>query len=249
MWSLYYAFLCIWPYTDHIGRVYDPKTPEGQEAGHDLASGFCLVVFAFKGDLDHLTKAWGLRSYGSQFPCQWCPCGRKQVAPLMKLNYFGSDAEWKDKFYSVSEWRNVYTSFFYIFEMQFITHHNIQPDELHVMHLGTSMYMLGSVLSMLVTMILDDSIETNMEHVWDMISDYYIKNSVITQYTNIDLNMFQSDGAKKMPKLSGKGAEIKDLVPALLHVWKELRDHTLFEHQLVESMLQAQCAIQDILAE
>ena len=83
----------------------------------------------------------------------------------MRFNYFGSDAEWKDKFYTVNEWRSVYTSLFCMFELQFITLHNIEPDELHVAHLGTSMYMLGSVLSMLVTMILEDSVETNLEHV------------------------------------------------------------------------------------
>ena len=61
--------------------------------------------------------------------------------------------------------------------------------------------------------------------------------------------MFKPDGKKKMPKLPGKGAEVKDLVPALLHVWKELSDHSCFQHQLVENMLQAQCVLQGILSE
>ena len=83
----------------------------------------------------------------------------------MIFNYLGSDAQWMDKFYTVNEWRSVYTSLLYMFELQFITLHNIEPDELHVMHLGTSMYMLGSVLSVLVTMILDEPVEANLEHV------------------------------------------------------------------------------------
>ena len=54
------------------------------------------------------------------------------------------------------------------------------------MHLGTSMYMLGSVLSMLVEQIPDDSPQTNLEHVWYAITDYYRMNSVTTLYTNIE---------------------------------------------------------------
>ena len=68
----------------------------------------------------------------------------------MKYNYVGPDAAWKAKFLTILEWRASYRSLLYIFELEYITHLNIEPDELHIMHLGTSMYTLGSILSMLV---------------------------------------------------------------------------------------------------
>ena len=52
-----------------------------------------------------------------------------------------------------------YSSIFYIFELQYITHLNIEPDELHTMHLGTSMCMLGIILCVLIFQMLDGSLQ------------------------------------------------------------------------------------------
>ena len=46
----------------------------------------------------------------------------------------------------------------------------------------------------------------------------------------------------------GKGAEVKDLVPALLSVWLQLMDNGTESHRLVKDMLEGQCLIQDILS-
>ena len=91
----------------------------------------------------------------------------------MRYNYFGPDAPWKATFLSILEWRASYSSLFYIFELEYITHLNIEPDELHAMYLGTSTYMLGSLLFMLVFQELDGSPQTIMEQVWSDIVDCY----------------------------------------------------------------------------
>ena len=122
-------------------------------------------MHALTGDLDHLAKEWGLQSYNSKWPCQWCLCGRIQVFPGMRYNYFGPDAAWKAQLLPILEWRASYSSLFYIFELEYITHLKIEPYELRIMHLGTSMHMLGSLLSMLVFQILDGSPQTNLEQV------------------------------------------------------------------------------------
>ena len=57
-----------------------------------------------------------------------------------------------------------------------------------------------------------------MEQVWSEIMDYYTEQKVETQFTNLDLGNFHHAG--NYPKMPGKGAEVKDLVPALHHVWK-----------------------------
>ena len=51
------------------------------------------------------------------------------------------------------------------------------------------------------------------------------------------------------PKLAGKGAEVKDLVPALHFVWQQYYTPPLRHHKLVDDMLHNQCEAQYILAE
>ena len=43
---------------------------------------------------------------------------------------------------------------------------HVEPDELHVMYLGTVMYVWGSVLWLLCFVILPDTPQKNMETVW-----------------------------------------------------------------------------------
>ena len=51
-----------------------------------------------------------------------------------------------------------------------------------------------------------------------------------------------------LPSCLIKGAEVKDVVPALLHVWQEHRTPSVRHHMLVHAMPQNQCEVQDILA-
>ena len=55
--------------------------------------------------------------------------------------------------------------------------------------------------------------------------------------------------AGEYPKLKGKGAEIKDLTPALLELWMEHSNPMEQEHLLISGMLQSQCVANDILHE
>ena len=54
----------------------------------------------------------------------------------------------------------------------YITHLKIEPDELHIMHLGYSMYMLGLILYMLVFQVLSDAPQANMELVLGQVVEY-----------------------------------------------------------------------------
>ena len=89
----------------------------------------------------------------------------------MRFNYVGKDATRKAIFLSIPEWRAGYSSLFYIFELCYITHLNIQLDELHSMHCGTSMYMLGSILYTSVFQVLGGSPQASMEQVWSEVVD------------------------------------------------------------------------------
>ena len=50
---------------------------------------------------------------------------------------------------------------------------NYFPDVMHVCHLGTCQYFLGSVLEYLVTHVLDGSAEKCVERIWEVIQQSY----------------------------------------------------------------------------
>ena len=194
LWSLHFAVLGIRPACDEMAMPLVQTQWKVKKGGKPLPYGLCLVIHALKGDLDHLAKEWGLRNYNSKWPCQWCLCGRLQVFPRMRYNDFGPDAAWKGQLLSVSQWSAGYSSLFYIFELEYNTHLNIKPDELHIMHLGNSMYMLGSILSMLVFQMLGGSPQASMEQVWSEVMDYYTQHRVEAQFTNLELGTFHHAG-------------------------------------------------------
>ena len=58
--------------------------------------------------------------------------------------------------------------------------------------------------------------------------------------------MFQHAG--NYPKMSGKGAEVKDFFLALHHDWKEHYNPPLRHHMFVDHMLHNQCEVQHMIA-
>ena len=72
------------------------------------------------------------------------------------------------------------------------------------------------MLYMLVVQVMGGSLQANMEQVWSEVVDYYTRLKVEAQFTNLELGNLHNAG--NYHKLSGKGAEVKDLVPALYHV-------------------------------
>ena len=114
------------------------------------------------------------------------------------------------------------------------------------MHLETSMYMLGSIMYMSVFRMLSGSPQANMEQVWSEVIDYDTQHQVEARFANLELGGFHHAG--KCPKLSGKGAEVKELVPALRHVRQEHCISFLRHYMLAQGMLQNGCEVQGILA-
>ena len=99
-------------------------------------------------------------------------------------NYFANDARWRRRSFSASQWRSLYhpTELHFIFGFQYLSCHNFEVDELHVMHLGTTMYMLGAGLYMLVFHVLDGSPEDNMHGIWAGIREFYKRHSCDTVF-------------------------------------------------------------------
>ena len=69
---------------------------------------------------------------------------------------------------------------------------------------------------------------------------------MVTQLSNLEILSFYDPG--QFPKLKGKGAEIKDLVASLAHVWHtHTRECNVESHKWIATMLQHQVIAQKIL--
>ena len=109
------------------------------------------------------------------------------------------------------------------FALPNVTHHNVEPDELHVLYLGVCMYMLGSVLWLLSYKKLHETPQRNLERVWRAIEEIYALDAVTCQYSNVHLSMFHDPKRPRSeyPKLKGRGGEVKALEAVTCEVWAQ----------------------------
>ena len=69
----------------------------------------------------------------------------------------------------------------------FLSAVNLEPDELHILHLGVSQYFGGSILYLLVFVVLEGSTKENLEAVWQAIMNHYTARKTSSQYSNFQL--------------------------------------------------------------
>ena len=233
MWSFWFAYLGVHPTVDHITKQpFSKGSWDAKQANQKLADGFFLVIWSIKCDLDHLAKGFGLEHYSSNKPCCLCPCEAGQDAePTMKCNLFTSAARWMSMIYTHDLWRSLNPDPHYLFQIPYMSAINYDPDELHVMHLGTSMYFLGSILWLLVFEILGGDPKAAMKAVWQMIANQYARLQPQCQFTNLSIDSFTSmkKWDKVYPKLKGKGAEVKDLMEPMHQIWLAHKRHCFFQ--------------------
>ena len=132
-----------------------------------LADGFFGVVWSIKGDLDWFSKEFGMMKYRENAdPCDWCPCS-KIGHPSNWPHCFDATSQWKTAIRTRDQWRawkgasmhRLFTVF------SFLSVENMEPDELHIFHLGVSGYCWGSILYLLVYVLLVGSPHDNLNRV------------------------------------------------------------------------------------
>ena len=106
MWSLWFAYLGIWPLCDYMKRAWPVGSVEAKRAGTPLADGNFIVLYLIKADLEHLTKEYGLAHYASNHPCCLCPANRDEADPDMNWNNFKTTSKWRRLIYTAAEWRS-----------------------------------------------------------------------------------------------------------------------------------------------
>ena len=226
-WSLHWLYKGRWPPVDCYGKPWArERTADIALADTELADGLFCPLLALKGDLDYFAKSLKLRHYNANEMCDLCPAHRYESDKAGLYNNFSASATWPHKCYTSTAWRALYIGRFlhWLFCLAGVDNSCIEPDELHVLHLGVTQYTIGSTLEVLVNECLRDTPEKNMWLVWGKIQEYYRKVPTSTQYTNLGLSSFgpKEGRDKHFPCLKGKGAEAKDLLPAVREVWVEL---------------------------
>ena len=253
LWSLEAAFLGKFPAKDHNNQDWPPGF-DCNVAGQELAGGFFLVPWSLKGDLDYFAKGLHLRHYSSNEFCEFCPANSDDSSGdvSMRWNNFRLDALWKRSLFTVAQWRSVHPTLHCLFvRFPFLTQHNVEPDELHILYLGVVPLTLGSVLWLLCYKCLPGTPESNMAEVWKVINSYYCSHPGRTEYSNLSLRSFvdQEKPKSTYPKLKGRGAEVRDLAEPLLHAWSHFQHGATWEAEPVKTLLGVLVQLQQLLAE
>ena len=251
-WSFYWLYKGKWPDVDCFGVPWTDDSPmEKTLAGTELADGLCAFIYSLKGDLDYFARTLKLRHYNANHMCDMCPASRLLDDRTLLYNNFDRDARWMHMTYSSRQWTALYEGCFkhWVFNLPGVSNLMIDPDELHVLYLGVHQYVIGSVLHLLCYKVLPGGAENNMEIVWNSICQFYRLHRSPCQYTYLSCSSFGNPekAGEDFPRLRGKGAEAKDLLPAVHQAWLDLASSSsIFQEvkDMLDPLLEAQIVLQ-----
>ena len=169
------------------GGTYVRTSSDGLLAGTALAGGFFCILYLLIGDIPHFAECFGLRRHSNYNPCDFCPV-HNQVGgdPQYYRFNFALRATWKTSLYTAADWRNLYSALHVLFRrFLYLSQYNVEPDELHVMHLGVGQELLGSVLWYLVFIMMAGDAMSNMHAVWADVVDIYMREGIKTRFNTV----------------------------------------------------------------
>lgn len=91
--------------------------------------------------------------------------------------------------------------------------------------------------------------EANVAFVWRQLREYYAEHRVQNRFRILKLSMFVGSGLGGYPMLRGKAATIKDVMPALMSIWKRGGGEDVGIVRLVGLALETCAALDCILEE
>ena len=124
----------------------------------------------------------------------------------MHFTHFRSDATWKGRLYNLESWMVANPNLLHpLFTYIKLSLHHIDVDEVHVMHLGTATYMIGSILWVLCYEIMGGLPKDNVAEVWSLVRQEYRVNGTACQFTNLTLSSFCDPAQPRAhyPKMKG----------------------------------------------
>ena len=242
-----------WPDKDPLGNDF-PVRSQNHRMGsirQEIMGGFVLVPWVIKGDMDFQINHFELPGHWkSPHPCPACPCNRVQNSP-MAWNNFSPTAQWKGECFKTVE-----AFAWHCASLNKPTHLLFQPmeqgglgmhpqslymDNLHVVDLGVAMHVGGNVLHLLCYGgMLQNTAAENMKQLWGEISQLYDRYGTTSQFPHLGLRSFCNPDSPHadFPKLKGKGAQIRHLIPILAIIWSNHMDVGNRHDQHVKQMLE-----------
>lgn len=125
----------------------------------------------------------------------------------------------------------------------------IAYDWVHVKYLGVDQHIFGSVLTVLVSMVMDGEDENeNLATCWTFLKGFFKENRTPTPFRYLTrLSMFVRQG--KYPKLRGKASEIRHFGKALLTLWNAYSNPNLLLHKRISLMLKHNVHLEELITE
>ena len=120
-------------------------------------------------------------------------------------------------------------------QIEGVTILSFYPDWMHCKSLGIDKPLLGSTLWLLIHYVLPGTVEENLQIVWDQIQKEYEIQGTENRYGHMRQSMFTT---MSQPKLKGKAAEVKDMGPVMLEVFKHFHNPNLVIHQKIRVVLE-----------
>ncbi len=95
-------------------------------------------------------------------------------------------------------------------------------------------------------MLLTDTPQENLQQIWGDINRLYGEMGTENKYWIIRMSMFTTGS---QPKMKGKAAEIKDLLPVLVRVWRKYYNAELEIHSKILVILEGSAHMDQILTD
>ena len=233
------------PTRDHRGELFTTE-PWLSLAGTDVAGKLCGFLWLVRSDADYIHKDLNIPGYwGKNEPCYSCFCN-KTVGPNHFLN-FGTGSTWPTTIFI-----DMADFFLHCANHGKPVHRLFRPrgtnclglhillfmrDSLHVMDLGISQGLLGSVLWLLCfgAYVVDGNPFDACRIVFGDIDTLYKANRTPSRLGNLELAMFlpHLDNPRRgAPSLNTKGAETRHLVPIMDLLWQKYSKRTAYDNHV-----------------
>ena len=206
-WSFQICALGVYPSNDHKGQPFTDKV-RLKKIGKDI--GIKAILSEVRGDWKFYKETFRLPGWNEKSGCCWkCTCTPDQIRNA------SSTAEWRTN--RMTQWtfiRRLHESphgVSPILSVPFFHPDIFQIDWLHTADLGITANFLGNLFKAALNKYPGNNQKDRCNGLFADINKYYKDNQITSRLDNLYPTMIQQDG--KQPKLRGKAAECRFLVP------------------------------------
>lgn len=207
-WSFQMLALGRWPSKRHDGSDFEPSDPFAKLAGRPLACRGLLCEI--RGDWAFYKEALCLPGWQDASGCCWLcsvtPAGVRSV---------GADAPWRAEDLGHSDCmariRAKGQVVCPLFSAPGVTTRCVMPDWLHTMDLGVGGDILGNIFWALLPKLAAGGRQEQVQALFEEMKSFYRRRQVESKFDSLTIGMLKQP--KKPPKLRGKAAEVRHLIP------------------------------------